>query len=211
MMADMIVLRAVFDDSDPMADYYHPDRAIFEWYVCDLEGKMVTEAKLRRALKKLPEWLQGLNWKYQKPAKYSMSNHYFGQLRADEGVGLTVKGEHTYSHCDKPLRFILTACSKGIFTINNSLNQQIPQSKELLSQMLEAKQQVWSLRNKQTKEAMEQTVPKIIQESIAIIDEKGFHYLTQEEKCEQTQRFLNKIRMKKDAETKPKTLLDFIT
>jgi hypothetical protein len=58
---------------------------------------------------------------------------------------------------------------------------------------------------------MEQTVPKIIQESTAIIDEKGFHYLTQEEKREQVERFLNKIRVKENTEKKTKTLLDFLT
>jgi hypothetical protein len=41
-----IILKAVFDDSDPMTDYWYPDRTIFEWIILPIEkSEKITEGK----------------------------------------------------------------------------------------------------------------------------------------------------------------------
>lgn len=211
----IIYLEAVFDDSDIMTDYFNRDRPMFEWYICDLEGKRVTEGKLRRALKHLPEWLRAYEWKFRKGEVYSMSDHCYGQLRVDQGVGLTVRGEHTYGHTDSPLRFIITVTSVSCFEMNHSLEDQIPETKQVLSEMLEAKQEEWTLRRKEQKEAIKKAHIETIKTSHAVIDGKGFRVLTEEEKKKQIENYLKQARIKEEQKKerirnkKPKNLLDF--
>jgi len=184
-LGDMIiVLEAVFDDSDIMTDYFHRDRGFQEWYICDLEGKMVTEAKLRKAWKQLPAWLKAFKWSFRKGEKYSMSDHYYGQLRADEGTGLEIKGEFTYSHDDKPVRFILTATHLETFKMNHSVEDPTPQTIQEMRQIIEGKQRKWREQREQTREHMKKAYPRIIQDSYAIINGEGFRVLTQENKDE---------------------------
>lgn len=214
-MADMVVLKAVFDDSDIMVDYFNSDRSMFSWFVCDLEGR-VTEGKLRKALKLLPNWLQAFEWTYRKGEVYSMSDHPYGQLRVDKGLRLTVKGEHTYSHSDRSLRFILTATFKSCFNMNNSITEPIPETKQRLSQMLEAKEQEWSLRRREQKQRIREAQVKTIESSHAVIDGKGFHILTAEEKKQQIEDYQKKCILEDKQEREriknrnPKNLEDFL-
>jgi len=188
----IVVLEAVFDDSDIQTDYCHRDRPLETYFVCDLEGKMITEAKLRKALEKLPAWLQGLKWVYEKPEKYSMSDHYYGQLRADEGLGLTIRGEHTYGHYDQSVRFLLSTSTIGIFNMNHTIGKPIPKSIEEMRQFVEQKQKEWKEQRERSKEAMRKAHIETIKSSHAIIDGTGFHILTEEEKKKQIEAFTKK-------------------
>ena len=192
----IIVLKAVFDDSDMMTDYFNSDRPFGEWYVCDLEGKRVTQGKLRKALKRLPEWLKAFKWTFRKGEKYSMSDHYYGQLRADEGTGLEIKGEFTYSHYDKPVRFILTATYLETFQMNDSVENPIPETFEEMKRLIEEKQRKWREQRQRAKEHLKKVMPKIIQDSHAIIDGKGFRVLTQEEKDQMIAKYKEKEKSK---------------
>jgi len=182
-MPDMVELRAVYDDSDGMTDYFAPNMSLEEWYVCDLKGR-VTEGKLRKALNLLPAWLQTFVWTFRKGEKYSFSDHPYGQLMVNQGVDITLDGKYMYGKMDRSLRFILTASTKSIFTMNDSLDNPIPDSREALIQVVDA----WKQRRDETRriasENMRKNTPKMIQESHAIIDGKGFRELTQEDKDE---------------------------
>lgn len=84
-----ITVQVVYDDSDPMTDYYAPDRPLYKWRVLELgERPRITEPLLRRALALLPAWLRAKEWTYRKGEKYSMSNHPYGQLRGETLEGL---------------------------------------------------------------------------------------------------------------------------
>lgn len=59
---DIMVLHAVYDASDMMSDYWHPNMPLFSFYVGEMPGKRRTISKLRKALKRLPDWIQRLDW-----------------------------------------------------------------------------------------------------------------------------------------------------
>ncbi len=183
----VIVLRAVYDDSDLMTDYYHPDHSLEEWYVCDLKGKRVTESKLKKGLVKLPGWLQAFKWCYRRGEDYSMSDHPYGQLRADEGTSFA----YGNSWGDTRLvRFILTATSLGIYEMNSSKDKPIPKSREEFQKLLDYESiERQESRVRQVK-ALQKIQPKIIEESHAIIDGQGFRVLTAEEKASRIEEFL---------------------
>jgi len=187
-MPKIIVLRAVFDDSDIQTDYFHRDRSLEKWYVSDLEGSKVTEGKLRRALKNLPAWLRNFNWRFMKGEKYSMSDHYYGQLRVDQGVGLTVK--NGWGH-RTGLRFILTVTSLSAFEMNHNRAKSLPQSLEEVQELIEQKERESEERIRKVKENMKKVMPKIIQNTYAVIDKKGFHVLTRKEKQEMLDKYIN--------------------
>jgi len=136
-MPDIIVLEVVYDGSDIMTDYWNPDAPIERWYVCEVQGKAVTEAKMRRALMKLPEWLQKLNWKYRKGEKYSMSDHPYGQLRVDEGTGMRFPCGGTMREGSSPVSYILDTTWEDIFKMNDKLENPIPPTPEAMKAFVE--------------------------------------------------------------------------
>jgi len=152
-MPDIITLEAVYDNSDLRSDYFDRDHGIEEWYVCDLPGKVVTESKLRRAVRLLPEWLQTFNWAFQKGEKYSMSDHPYGQLRADYECGLrfpTTDGGSSF------VRFIITACTRSIFEMNDRVDVPIPPTFEAMKAFVESKIREREERMEKYKAAREQ-------------------------------------------------------
>jgi hypothetical protein len=127
MSEKIITLEAVYDNSDLMTDYFDHDSGLFEWFVTDMTGAKITEAKLRSALSKLPEWLRTFNWILQKGERYSMSDHPYHQLRADTNTGLTfLKNPQIEER--KAVRFILSVSHKDIFLMNHKLETSIPQT-----------------------------------------------------------------------------------
>lgn len=123
-MARIVVLEAVFSNSDIRTDYFDSDHRLERWPVCPVEGKAVTEAKLRRALSKLPAWLRRLSWTYRKGEKYSMSDHYYGQLRV-EAIGVKTRNDWGY---EAGVGLILETSTVGIYTMNDRLDKPLPQS-----------------------------------------------------------------------------------
>lgn len=123
MAAEQIItLEAVYDSSDLSSDYYSPDTPIKEWFVAEIGTKRVTEEVLRQAAKLLPLWLQQRDWSYRKGEKYSMSDHPYGQLRIDEGLGIR------YFNHGKPknIALILSATTWSIFRMNHDEYEEIP-------------------------------------------------------------------------------------
>jgi len=150
-MPDIITLEAVYDNSDIRTDYFDSDHGIEEWYVCDIQGP-VTEAKLRRAVRLLSEWLQGFNWAFRKGEKYSMSDHSYGQLRVDSETNLCFPtGEGSTSK----VRFILTATFRDIFEMNDRVDNPIPQTLEAMKAFIESKIKEREERMQKCKEAQE--------------------------------------------------------
>lgn len=177
-MSKIIVLEAVYNNSDLMSDYFDSDHRLEEWYVCDLEGKAVTEAKLRRALQHLPKWLRQFNWStYQKGENYSMSDHPHGQLRADEGTGLTTKNalKETVS-----IRFILTVSYSDIFSWNHKLDDPIPETLEAFKTLIQQRDQETQRREQELKPIREEAMRKVVEEATAVIDREGFRILKHE-------------------------------
>lgn len=174
MYKQIVVLRAVYDDSDIQTDYFNRDRNLDEWFVAHLEGSRVTESKLRRALELLPSWLREFDWTFRKGEKYSMSDHYYGQLRVDKGVGLTVKSSWGR---EASLGFILTVTSLRVFEMNRKIDTPIPQSLEEIQKLIERKQKEAEERREKAKKRMEENRAQIEAQAHAVIDEKGFRIL----------------------------------
>lgn len=178
----VIVLEAVYNNSDIQTDYFDRDARLKEWYVCDLEGKAVTEAKLRRALRQLPEWLQNLRWDFEKGEKYSMSDHYYGQLRMDENTGIPVK--RLYGG-ESNVRFLLRVTYLSTFEMNQRKDEPLPQSLEELRRYVENRQREREIKEIQMREKIAEAHAKVIESSHAVIDGRGFHVLTPQEKTEE--------------------------
>jgi len=155
-MPDIITLEAVYDNSDIMTDYFDSDHGIEEWYVCDLQGKVVTESKLRRAVRLLPEWLQNFNWAFRRGEKYSMSDHPYGQLRVDSGTELSFPCSRAFGGDSSPVRFILTACTRSIFEMNDRVDVPIPPTPEAMRAFIDSKIKEREERMEKYKAAREQ-------------------------------------------------------
>lgn len=194
-MSRIVILEAVFDDSDIQVDYFSRDRPLKEWFVCELEGKVVTEAKLRKALEKLPAWLQAFKWGYEKPEKYSMSDHYYGQLRMDEGTGLSVTKPLTYSSETRGVGFILsTHYSLESWKANYEI-EPLPQSIEEIRRFIEEKQRKEEerLNDPERKLRIAKAHADTIAQSTAVIDGRGFHVLTEQDKKEEIAKVVQKF------------------
>jgi len=120
----ILTLEAVYDNSDSMTDYFAKDTPCTSWYVCEYPGRAVTEAKMRAALQRLPEWLRRYDWKWQKGENYSMSDHPRGQLRADGQTGILVYAGS--SNSGREISFLLSTTSESIFLMNNRKEVPIP-------------------------------------------------------------------------------------
>lgn len=155
----IIVLEAVYDNSDIMTDYFDRDHGYLEHFVAPLEGKVVTEAKLRQALRKLPQWLQGYEWKFRKGEKYSMSDHPHGQLRADNGVGITVKNQEGRQDCG--LGFILGISYESVFTMNHSMTTPIPATREEFLTQVAGKEKIQEEKRQAMRKKFEEAQTKI--------------------------------------------------
>ena len=124
-MSDLIVVvEAVYDNSDIMTDYFAKDTPYTSWYVCEYPGKAVTEAKMRAALRRLPGWLRRYDWKWQKGENYSMSDHPRGQLRADGQTGILVYAGS--SNSGREISFLLSTSSESTFLMNNRKDALVP-------------------------------------------------------------------------------------
>jgi len=154
-MPDIITLEAVYDNSDIMTDYFDSDHGIEEWYVCDLQGKVVTEGKLRRAVRLLPEWLQNFNWAFRKGEKYSMSDHPYGQLRVDSGTELRFPCSGGMRERSSPVRFILTACTRSIFEMNDRVDVPIPPTFEAMRAFVEERIRIREAKQREYAQARE--------------------------------------------------------
>jgi len=120
----IVVLEAVYDNSDIMTDYWARDTPYTTWYVCEYPGNAVTEAKMRAALQRLPGWLRRYDWKWQKGENYSMSDHSRGQLRADGQTGILVYAGS--SNSGREISLLLSTTSESIFLMNNRKEVPIP-------------------------------------------------------------------------------------
>jgi len=178
----IIVLEAVFDDSDIQTDYWAPDRTIERWFVATVE-KPITEGKLRRVLTILPKWLQAYTWKYRKGEKYSMSDHPYGQLRAQESTGLAVKKLASYGG-DRPVGLLIDISWLDHFEMNDEVKP-LPESLDDIKKLIEDKERNEEERRKRMREKMNEAQAKTIAQSTAVIDGRGFHILTEQEKKEE--------------------------
>lgn len=174
----IVILEAVYDDSDLMTDYFNRDAPVEKWFICDLPGKAVTEQGLRMALSQLPAYLQAMTWEYQKGEKYSMSDHYYGQLRMDKGLGVEVKGSGGASG----VGLIISSYAASTFEMNHKYNKPIPKTLGELQVYITN----WEDERKRRSEALKPKILeaqiKTIQQSSAVIDGRGFHVLTKEDK-----------------------------
>jgi hypothetical protein len=158
-MPDIIILEAVYDDSDIRTDYFSPDAPIGKWFVCPLKGKVVNEAKLREALRALPDWLQRDTlwphdrWIYRKGEKYSMSDHPYGQLRVTTDLRFPCSAGGTST-----VSLILGVTWKDLFKSNYSMTDPIPESFDAMKAFVEKKIREREEREKKFKEARERAM-----------------------------------------------------
>ncbi|MGP8056940.1 MAG: hypothetical protein ACLP9K_04990 [Nitrososphaerales archaeon] len=124
MSNQIVVLEAVYDNSDIMTDYFAKDTPYTSWYVSEYPGKAVTEAKMRATLQRFPGWLQQYEWQWQRGENYSMSDHPRGQLRADGQTGILVYAGS--SNSGREIGFLLSTTSESIFLMNNRKEAPIP-------------------------------------------------------------------------------------
>lgn len=191
----VIVLEAVFDDSDIQTDYFARDRPLEKWYVCELEGKIVTEPKLRRAIEKLPAWLQALTWSFQKGEKYSMSDHYYGQLRAGQSFGLEIEHLASYPCGKRGIEFLLSVTHLSTFEMNDTKDKPLPASPDEIKKLIdekEAKELAWR-NDPERKLRVAKAHADTIANSTAVIDGRGFHVLTEQEKKEEIAKVMQKV------------------
>lgn len=87
----VIVLEAVYNNSDSQSDYFDRNATLKEWAIELLPGKVVTEAKLRDAVARLPGGFPQLKWTFEKGEQYSMSDHPYGTLESEPLHALRVK------------------------------------------------------------------------------------------------------------------------
>jgi len=176
-MVRVFILRLCYDNSDIMTDYYHPRASFMEWMICDFEGKRVTEAKLRRALNRCPEWIRGYAFKYKKT--------YYGKPYLEsEGIGLTKK--RTYGGYERPFFFVV---EETAFDVDEA---RIPESLEELKEVVERREREILERHERNKKKIYEAHIKTIQESQAIIGANGFELLTPEKKQKEIEKILNK-------------------
>jgi len=154
-MPDIIVLEIVYDNSDIRSDYFDSDHPIQRWYVCDVQGKVVCESKLRRAVMKLPDWLRNFNWTYRRGEKYSMSDHPYGQLRVDEGTGLRYPCSHGFDSDTSPVGFILTTTWRDHFEMNDRVDVPIPPTPEAMRAFVEERIRIREAKQREYAEARE--------------------------------------------------------
>jgi hypothetical protein len=160
-----IVLKAVFDDSDHMTDYWYPDRTIFEWIIYPIEiNERITRNKLEKAFRTLPEWLtEKFLWTYEKPEKYAWSPRYYGQLRTVTNTGLYVPAKYTSSNRDKPIVFVITASAFE----EDKETPPIPKSYEEMKELLNKKFAEWEeekIREKENREKLHSEIIRAIGE-----------------------------------------------
>ncbi|MEM2905054.1 MAG: hypothetical protein QW587_04865 [Candidatus Bathyarchaeia archaeon] len=180
-MADIIVLRAVFSNSDSQRDYYDPDRTLAEWRITELKAGRVTEALLRGALRLLPGWMQALRWTYR---KRTASNHYYGQLRVEEGLGLTVRNEWG----DRVgVGLIL---EPGYSRLNPELKPRPPRSLKALNRVIRLYEREAEERERKAREAQSRIMPELIRSATAILDEGGLRVLTRREKEDMARKYI---------------------
>jgi len=120
----VVILEAVYDNSDLMTDYFAKDTPYLSWYVCEYAGKAITESKMRAALQRLPEWLQRYDWRWQRGENYSMSDHPYGQLRADGQTRILVYSGSGNSA--REISYLLSTTSESIFLMNNRKEVPVP-------------------------------------------------------------------------------------
>jgi len=178
----IVVLEAVFDDSDIQTDYWAPDRTLERWFICTIQ-KPITEGKLRRALTILPQWLQAYTWKYRKGEKYSMSDHPYGQLRAQESTGLRVQKVASYGG-DRAVEFLIDITWLEHFEMNDTVKP-LPESLDVIKKIVEDKDRQEEERRKRVRAKMNEAQAKTIMQSTAVIDARGFHVYTEQEKKEE--------------------------
>ena len=170
-MSEIIVLKAVYDNSDFYTDYYCPSQCLNEWFICEMEGKRRTEGKLWKALKLLPEWLKRLTWEYYKGEKFVGARFFYPTLSAKEDLGLKVKNDWGYT---VRVRLHITFSSRYWFEANHGINAKIPQSLEEFKQFIEDWIRRREEKRRQTKEKVAEAMIKTIESSHAIIDGRGF-------------------------------------
>lgn len=132
-MTNIIVLEAAFDDNDIQTDYFNTGR-LAEWFVDTYKSTRVTDRQLRLALPKLPSWLRALEWGYIKPEKYSMSDHYYGELRALTDIGI-----RNHSQRNVKIEMRLRTTTLSIFKMNNDPNSIVPQTKDGIERLIRLK------------------------------------------------------------------------
>jgi len=175
------ILRLCYDDSDSMTDYYSPRAWFFSWFVAKFEGKLVTESKLRRALKSCPAWIQKLKWEYKKTwwKKPFIQSGSMKDDKDDQGI-FSRNGKLTQSHYEKAYFFCLEeTIDNSLFKSNNpDARQPIPQTFEELYDFVRNKEQERLNHWAKVKEKQKAIMPKVIRESHAVIDGQGFRVLT---------------------------------
>lgn len=178
----IVKLEAVYDNSDIMTDYFARDTPYEQWKICDLDGDRVTEQKLRDALKKCPQWIQALEWTFERGEKYSMSDHPYGQLRHDHSTGVEIR--NGYGGGDRPVTLLISISHLWNNAEKSDLDTSIPATIEELRAYIEGKQDRKEQEAKALKPQSRENALKSIQNSQAsyVIDEKGFHPYTQEDK-----------------------------
>ena len=196
VMGRTLNFEVVYDDSESQTDYYAPDRPLFRYpYEAIGERERVTEQLLRASLAKLPAWARGLPWAFKKGEKYSMSDHYYGQLRCDHGLEGVPDWPFAYAGRGYQGRTLTYLVKVGYEDINcmNHADGAIPQSVEELARRVEAKRLEQAELERTMKDRMVIANVKAIQSSSAVIDGRGFHVLTEAEKLAEVKKTLQTV------------------
>ena len=168
----VIVLEAVYDNSDSQSDYFDRNSRLKEWALEPLTGKVVTEKKLRDAVMKLPGGFPKLKWTFEKGEQYSMSDHPYGTLESEPIHALRVKA----TVGDSCIRFRVTMTH---LSEQSTKEKGEPFNYVALKRAVDArneKDREWEAYRKTGtyKQQQREQELKLIQGSAAIIDGRGF-------------------------------------
>lgn len=168
----VIVLEAVYDNSDSQTDYFDGNSRLKEWPLEPLVGKVVTEKKLRDAVARLPGGFPRLRWTFEKGEQYSMSDHPYGSLESEPLHALRVKATVGYS-CIR-LRVTMTHLSEQSTKekgepFNYAALKRAVDARNEKDREGEAYRKTGAYKQQQREQEL-----KLIQGSSAVIDGRGF-------------------------------------
>ena len=170
-----LVLRAVYNNSDSMTDYYHPDAWFECWYIADMPGKRVSERKLRNAAAILPSWIRDLGFEYERD---------YGRYRLRSGF-IPDAAMDIYGGGQRGIQFLVEDSYDSSLDRANGFYKPIPESHEAFMELVEAR----ALKRKADRmEADSHTAKsrrtvsqiKTIMSATAIFDGNGFEVQTPE-------------------------------
>ena len=124
-----VVLRAVYNDSDIMTDYFHPDAWFECWFIADMPGKRVSEKKLRTGAAALPSWIRDLGFEYERD---------YGRYRLRSGF-IPDAAMDVYGGGQRGVQFLVEISYSSSLNRANGYYKPIPETHGAFMELVEAR------------------------------------------------------------------------